>query len=547
MIEPRTRRLTVVLATIALACAAILPAAAHAAEPTDPTSSELLHVIVTFTATPGNAARDTLRDAGARIRREFTIIDAISVELPANQVENLTNHPLVRAVEPDWEIAALERDGSANAELANAWGVEYRAVHDTGIQGQGIKVAIIDTGIDYVLPDANDPPNDLDTEFLGNYRGGYDFVNDDADPMDDNGHGTQIARTLGARQTDHAVVGVAPRVELYGLKVLGANGSGEYSALIAALEWAVANDIDVVNMSLGGHEASAALQSAVEAAYRAGIVLVAAAGNAATLQDLRSRCAVAYPAAYGEVIAVASTDVGDDVTGFSCTGPQVDFAAPGSLIYPLVPFGICPWCGPYVDAQESSSSIASPHVAGVAALVLSHGIANAGDPRTLADDIKAHLCATASLVSIAPSDPRNPAWYGCGVVNPLQALIAAPPPPADGNPLPAAAAAGPIAVDDFVLTTRDTPVYVSVLANDVDPDDDPLIVAAVTDPPNGSATVEFDGSITYFPDPGYEGSDTFYYRISDGAGGADTGKVTVKVVQDPGEVVDGSTIPFVGP
>jgi subtilisin len=514
-----------------------------AAEPTDPGSDELVNVIVTFKATPGKAARDAVQDAGAKIRREFKIINAISVELPANQVENLKKHPLVTAVEPDGEIVALERDGSANAELANAWGVEYRAVHDAGIQGQAIKVALIDTGIDYVLDD----PDNVDTEFLGNYRGGYDFVNDDADPMDDNGHGTQIARTLAARRTDYAVVGVAPGVELYGLKVLGANGSGDYSGLIAALEWAVANNIDVVNMSLGGYEASAALQSAVEAAYRAGIVLVAAAGNATTLQDLRSRCAVPYPAAYGEVIAVASTDVGDDATGFSCTGPQVDLAAPGTLIYSFVPFESCPWCAPYVDAPESRSSIASPHVAGVAALVLSHGIANAGDPRTLADDVKAHLCATASLASIAPSDPRNPAWYGCGVVNALQALIVAPPPPpADGNPLPAAAA-GPIAVDDFVLTTRDTPVYVSVMANDVDPDDDPLIVAAVTDPPNGSATVEFDGSITYFPDPGYEGSDAFYYRISDGAGGADTGRVTVKVVQDPGEVVDGSTVPFVGP
>ena len=90
---------------------------------------------------------------------------------------------------------------------------------------------MIDTGLDYI----HDGPPRSDPEFLSNYKGGYDFFNDDADPMDDNGHGTHVAGILAAEHNEYLVVGVAPRVDLYALKVLGASGPGDYRGLIAAL------------------------------------------------------------------------------------------------------------------------------------------------------------------------------------------------------------------------------------------------------------------------------------------------------------------------
>jgi subtilisin family serine protease len=619
----RAKRLALTLALTALVSGTILPATTLAADPTA-SGDEVVNVIVTFKAKPGKAARDAVKEAGAKIRRDFNIISAISVELPASKVEKLKKHPLVKAVEPDAEIVALDHSGATgDLEYENSWGVEHigtKPVHDAGIRGQGIKVAVIDTGIDYIHDDADDLPYNVDPEFLGNYRGGYDFFNNDADPMDDNGHGTHVAGILAAEHNGYLIVGVAPAVDLYGLKVLGANGSGEYSGLIAALDWAVANDMDVVNMSLGGHEVSTALQSAISAANAAGITLVAASGNTVTLQELINGCPVAYPAAYPEVIAVSFTGADDKLTGYSCTGTQVDLAAPGNAIFSTVPMGSCMFCMPQGYKSESGTSMASPHVAGVAALILSKGIANGGDPATLGDDVKAHMCATASpAAGMATTDLRYPKWYGCGIVDARQALLIVPPPspvglnhrpeaiddaastaedtavdvdvlandsdldgdaltvtavgvPAFGttavNPtggvhyVPNADANGtdtfgytvddgkggtdagtitvavspvndpPTAVDDAIVTTRDTSSNIAVLANDIEPDVDPLFVASVSDPPNGSATLEADSSITYFPDPGYDGPDGFDYTASDGGGGTDVGHVSVTVTVD---------------
>jgi len=151
-------------------------------------------------------------------------------------------------------------------EYENAWGVEHigsREVHLSGNWGQGVKVAVIDTGIDYLHDDPDDTPYVVDPEFSVNYRGGIDYFNNDGDPFDDNGHGTHVAGTLAAAHNGYLVTGVAPGVDLYAVKILNAAGEGEYSHLIQGLQWSIANDMDVVNMSLGGHEVSAALQQAV--------------------------------------------------------------------------------------------------------------------------------------------------------------------------------------------------------------------------------------------------------------------------------------------
>ena len=113
-------------------------------------------------------------------------------------------------------------------------------MHVGGNKGYGVNVAVIDSGCDYNHPDG-----------AVNYVGGWDFVNNDNDPMDDNGHGTHVSGTVAAKDDNVGVVGVAPLASLYCLKVLNSSGSGAWSDIIAALQWAVANGIEVTNTAMG--------------------------------------------------------------------------------------------------------------------------------------------------------------------------------------------------------------------------------------------------------------------------------------------------------
>ncbi len=532
-----TRRRGLVLVLAAIVAAAISPASASAAD--DP-AKEKVKVIVTFDGPPGKAATRAIERAGGKVKHQLKLIDGLSADIPRGQLKKLRDDPSVTAVEVDGQLTAFDHTpNTGDIEYENAWGVEHigtREVHLAGNTGQGVKLAIIDTGIDYIHNDPDDTPYVVDPEFAYNYKGGEDFLTYDGDPYDDNGHGTHVAGIVAAEHNGYLVTGVAPGVDLYALKVLAANGEGDYSGLIAALGWAVANDMDVVNMSLGGHEVSAALQTAVANAYAAGLTLVAASGNVnpASFQELMYGCPVAYPAAYDQVIAVSFTNTADKLTGFSCTGTQVDLAAPGDQIYspvPVGPTGSCMFCTPQGYSAQSGTSMASPHVAGVAALILHAGIADDGDG-LLADDIKAHLCATTSpAAGMAVTDPRYPKYYGCGIVDADKALIDMPPP---------AAGPTPDAVNDAATTDEDSPTDVAVLANDTDPLGGTLTVMIVSDPARGSAAINPDGTIHYVPDPDEHGPDTFTYTVANGDARTDTATATITVtsVNDAPVAVD---------
>ncbi|MDQ3129119.1 MAG: Ig-like domain-containing protein, partial [Chloroflexota bacterium] len=477
------------------------------------------------------------------VRKMLGLVDGLAIELPRARLKGLAAAPHVRSVEIDGTVTILEPAVAAattgDLEYDNAWGVEHigaKPVHDAGIRGAGIKVAVIDTGIDYIHDDPDDLPYVVDPEFNSNYRGGYDFFNNDADPFDDNGHGTHVAGSLAAEKNSYLVVGVAPQVDLYALKILGATGEGDVSNLIAALDWAVMNDMDVVNMSLGTHEVSPALASAVSAASAAGVMLVAASGNT-TLSELFAGCPVAYPGAYPEVLSTTFTNPNDALTGYSCTGPEVDFASPGDAIFSPVPIGPCANCSALGYAAQSGTSMASPHLAGTVALLLSAGIADTGTPGFV-DDVKARLCATADVgygvqsafgsTPIPRSDPRYPKYFGCGVINAEAAVLGLVPPPPANNP--------PIAVDDTATTAEDNPVSIPVKANDSDPDSDPISITAIGTPTAGSAVLAVGGNaIVYTPAANATASVTFAYTISDGRGGSDSATVTVTIspTQDP--------------
>jgi subtilisin family serine protease len=524
------------VAAFVVAVAAVGPASAADAPVVGAgqVGSDLAKVIVRFTHHPLAADRRAIESVGGKVQRLYQLIDAIAARVPAGKLAALQRKANVASVELDHRIVA------SDAELDAAWGVKHigaGAVHAAGNTGQGIKVGVIDTGIDYTHPD-------LDSV----YAGGYDFFNNDSDPFDDNGHGTHVSGILAAEQNDPpaGVVGVAPGVQLFAYKVLGANGEGDYSGLIAALERATLVDhVDVVNMSLGGTEASPALADAVAAAYAHGVVLVAASGNVDPYTG--QACPVAYPAAYDQVFATTFTGPDDALTGYSCTGPEVDFASPGDLIYSTVPTGNCMFCAPNgYRGDLSGTSMAAPHLSGTVALVLAHGISNQGDPTTLADDVKTHLCATTAVgtgityfgifhVQILPSDPRYPQYFGCGVIDADNALLTNPPP--GGGPVNHA----PVATDDVATVAEDGQVTVDVLANDSDVDGDQLSVSAVGSPAHGTATIDVSGAVVYSPTANFWGSDSFSYDVSDGTATATaTVSVTVTAVNDPPVATDDS-------
>jgi len=341
----------------------------------------LVKVLIGFKEKPGAAQQAMVKGVGGKIKYTYNIVDAIAASIPEKAIDALQKNPNVTHVELDSKVYALD------AELDNSWGVKHIGagiVHDDGNKGTGIEVAIIDSGIDYTHLDLDD-----------NYVGGYDFVNDDTDPMDDDGHGTHVAGTVAAEDNGSGVVGVAPEAKLYALKVLE-GGSGYWSDIIAALEWCTRDDnnIQVTNNSYGSSgDPGDTVKAAFDNSASAGVLHVAAAGNSGNPPGIGDN--VGYPAAYNSVIAVAATDQSDERARWSSTGLAVELAAPGVSIYSTLP-------GNSYDAW-SGTSMASPHVAGVAALVIASGT-------TGVSVVRGKLQDTAD-------DLGDPSLYGYGLVD----------------------------------------------------------------------------------------------------------------------------------
>lgn len=211
----------------------------------------------------------------------------------------------------------------------------------TVTRGKGVKLAVIDTGIDMTHPELRDI-----------LKGGWNAISTAATFNDDNGHGTHCSGTIAAKDDDAGVVGVAPQIDLYGVKVLDENGSGTFDDVIAGMLWAVENKMEVASMSLGASRGNQALADAVEAMRKAGVILIAAAGN--------SGRSVGYPAAYPGAIAVAASDSSDRLASFSSRGPEVAVIAPGVNVRST-------YMGGTYDTL-SGTSMATPHVAGLTAL-----------------------------------------------------------------------------------------------------------------------------------------------------------------------------------
>ena len=299
--------------------------------------------------------------------------------------------------------------------------------------GSGVVVAVIDTGVAYETSSRSgrnyyQAPDLSSTCFVP----GYDFVNSDAYPNDDQGHGTHVAGTIAQSTNNNVgVAGVAFGSCIMPVKALDANGSGSYSAIADSLYYAVNNGAMVINMSLGGTADSSVLRDAVAYAYNQGVTVVAAAGN-------DNSSAPHYPSSYNDyVISVGATDYAKNRAPYSNYGPDVDLVAPGgdtgsdlnsdgygdgilqnTFSNTLNNFGYYFYQG---------TSMASPHVAGVVALLISSGKA------TTTSTIRQTLESTAYDLGTAGKDDV----FGYGLVDAYRALTGAtttPPNPVENGP-----------------------------------------------------------------------------------------------------------------
>ncbi len=377
-------------------------------------NADKVEVIVSFNKTPGPAEERLVRAFGGTISYAYRITPAIAATLPEAAIKGLLNNPRVTAVELDEPVYAMD------PELDNSWGVKRigaGTVHTGGNTGLGVKIGIIDSGVNYTHPDLD-----------GVYAGGYDFVQSDADPMDVYGHGTHVAGTACAEDNDFGVVGVAPNCALYSLRVLNDDGVGQWSRVIAAMDWAVTNRLQVVNLSLGSSKnPGTAVKTAFDNAEARGIVIVAAAGNSGNAVGKGSN--IIYPAKYASVIAVGATDSADKRASFSSTGSELEIMAPGVSVLSTwndstSPHNPQPTCDIVINGTcyyykyGSGTSMASPHVAGVAALVIAKGVTDALSNGRINDDVRRIMNSTAQDFGAPGRDPQ----YGYGLVNAAAAV-----------------------------------------------------------------------------------------------------------------------------
>ena len=354
--------------------------------------SPVRSIVVFDGSTVNAAAMQRIQELGGVKLKDLPLVNGAAVALPATVSERALEHiPGVAYVEPDLVVTALAKKPPAPQPAQTLpWGVlrvNAPAVWPT-YKGDAINVAIVDTGVDTAHPD------------LTNLKGGVSEVGYTTSYNDDNGHGSHVAGIVAATDNTIGVVGVAPNANLYAVKVLDRRGSGYLSDIIDGLNWAIDHNIDVVNMSLGTSSYSSTFDAAVQKTIAAGVVVVAAAGNSGPGANT-----VNYPAKFPGVIGVAATDSNDVVASWSSRGPEVDVAAPGVSIYSTY------YKQSY--ATLSGTSMASPHVAGVAALVLMSPLGTQddldGDHVWDPADVEHRLERTAKPLGVATS-------YGAGLV-----------------------------------------------------------------------------------------------------------------------------------
>lgn len=234
-----------------------------------------------------------------KIEREYSHVFSVSATIPADEVEQLKKNPSIKSIEPDFELFSVDQVMDWGDSVVNA----IDAL-DSDFTDAGIKVAVLDSGISVEHDDLV-------------VTGGVSFVDYSASYDDDFGHGTNVARIIGGKNNDTGVIGVAPDVSIFSVKVLDMTGRGYLSDIIAGIDWSIENHMDIINMSFSTPVDSPALKLAVDEAYSSGLVLVAADGNASMMDG--QGITAQYPAKYDSVIAGGTVTQNIQRESFSST------------------------------------------------------------------------------------------------------------------------------------------------------------------------------------------------------------------------------------
>ena len=343
-------------------------------------------LIIRFkTSTKETRIKECFHGLDIKIQSEIKELRARVIKINDGNLGDTYRHTLACAgvlyVEPNFLLQAADT-------IPNDpdWGLQYGLVNIRAPQGWDlttgsatVTIAIIDTGVDISHPD-------LKSKLVP----GYDFVNNDANPQDDNGHGTHVAGIAAASSNNNiGIAGTSWGARIMPIKVLNNKATGTYANTALGVIWAVDHGAQVINLSLGGTDPSSVLADAINYAHSQGTVVVAAAGN--TGDNF-----VLYPARYPNVIAVAKTNSTNNWDG-SNYGPEIDLAAPGTAIYSTV-------IGGY--DYKSGSSLSTAFVSGLAAIL--KGVSGNTSP----DTIETQMESTALDIEFAGWDE----YTGAGLI-----------------------------------------------------------------------------------------------------------------------------------
>jgi thermitase len=360
---------------------------------------------------------------GIRHLRRIEALDTEVLQLPpwlsvSEAMERLLQYHEIEIAEPNYILQMAQVDDPG---LGNQWApqqIEAPAAWALTPGDPDTIIAIADTGIDYMhselAPNIWTNPGEIAANGLDDDGNGYvddvhgwDFANDDPEPLDDHFDGTHVAGIAAAADNDNpeGLVGICPGCTVMAVKVLDANGAAPLDVVANGMIYATDNGAKVINLSLGSSLPAATLESAVDYAWDHGVVVVAAAGNNGTELAF-------YPAAFPNAVGVASTNMQDYRSCFSNYGSDlVSVAAPGELIYSTVPRDAS---GNEGYATHSGTSMASPHVSGLVGLLFSQ------DPARTNAEVRALLESTAEDLGPAGGDP----FFGSGRINARRALTA---------------------------------------------------------------------------------------------------------------------------
>lgn len=427
--------------------------------------------VVADLGTPGEAGEAAMAGEAGKPAPTLVSTGGRPVE---EVVAELAADPAVVHAEPNYVVQVVN-DGTVAAVPVNdpmtgdQYSLNQMRVRDAWSLSTGGNnvVAVLDTGVQFSHPD-----------LAGRVVSGYDFVNDDADATDDNGHGTWVASIIAANANDgYGMAGVSWSDKILPVKVMNREGTGSTADLLAGIRWSADRGADVINMSVGGFPWSQLMQDAVNYAWGKGAVLVGAAGNNRRHENF-------YPASFDNVISVSATQTNDEFSNWSSWGPKVDVSAPGSAVM-VANCYTCTYGGHDTWGTHmliSGTSFATPNVAGVVALM------RARYPSSSPQQIVDRLLGTVDDLGFPGFDVK----YGRGRVNVYRALGAS-----VSGPGPTIGADG---VEPNNVLTAPRPIGFGTIHPSIHPAGD-VDVFAIDLPSPGTLTVSALGVVDNRPYP----------------------------------------------